>query len=118
MSTVVADFAEVDLKKDGEEEEEPVRPAEHISLAEVGDVKAVLADAVGGDATGTARKLPPPPASTPGGETTCIVCFTRNKSHLAAPCGHQCVCGPCSSKMDKCPYCRAPVAMWVDVHVV
>ena len=34
------------------------------------------------------------PESTIGGTTTCIVCFTNPKTHLAAPCGQQCACGP------------------------
>ncbi|EOD34430.1 hypothetical protein EMIHUDRAFT_228601 [Emiliania huxleyi CCMP1516] len=29
-----------------------------------------------------------PPESTMGGETTCIICFTDPKSHIATPCGH------------------------------
>ena len=117
VSTVAADLAEVALEEDGEEREAPVRPAEHVSLAEVGDVTAALADAVGGEGAAT-RESTPPPESTVGGQSTCIVCFESDKSHLAAPCGHQCVCGPCSSKMEKCPYCCAPVAMWVNVHAV
>ena len=118
MSTVAADLAEVGLEGDGEEEEASVRPAEHVSLADVGDVTAALAGAVGGGAT--ARELPPPPESTLGGQSTCIVCFDGDKSHVAAPCGHQCVCGPCSSKkeLEECPICRAPVAMWLKVRVV
>ena len=58
-----------------------------------------------------------PSESTIGGETTCIVCMARPKSHLAAPCGHLCSCSFCADKMNKCPICRQPVAMWVKVHV-
>ena len=53
------------------------------------------------------------PESTAGGQTSCIVCFDRPKTHLAAPCGHQCVCGPCSATMKQCPYCREHVVQWV-----
>ena len=52
---------------------------------------------------------PAVPESTLGGETTCIICFARPKSHAAMPCGHQCACGPCSERMPACPYCREPV---------
>ena len=52
-------------------------------------------------------------AATMGGETTCIVCFARVKSHAAVPCGHLCACGPCSELMRECPYCREPVMMWM-----
>ena len=58
------------------------------------------------------------PESTLGGETTCIVCFVHPKTHLAAPCGHQCVCGPCAEQMQHCPYCRAPVQLWVQARIV
>ena len=58
------------------------------------------------------------PESSLGGETTCIVCFVNPKTHLAAPCGHQCVCGPCAKLMQACPYCRAPVQLWVQHRMV
>ena len=58
------------------------------------------------------------PESTIGGETTCIVCFTRPKTHAALPCGHQCVCGPCSARLRACPYCRTPAERWWHVRVV
>jgi len=58
------------------------------------------------------------PESTLGGETTCIVCFTRPKTHIAVPCGHQCACGPCSDRMRECPYCREPVMMWMLQRLV
>ena len=55
------------------------------------------------------------PESTLGGETTCIVCFDAPKSHMAFPCCHRCVCGPCSENgkiNSQCPYCRAAVTQW------
>ena len=58
------------------------------------------------------------PESTIGGETTCIVCMARPKTHLAVPCAHQCVCGTCAEQMQLCPYCRAPVQEWLEVRVV
>ena len=61
VSTVASDLAGVGLEGGGEEEEAPVRSAEHVSLAEVGDVTAALH---------IGRKSPPPPESTLGGETT------------------------------------------------
>ena len=54
------------------------------------------------------------PESTLGGETTCIVCFTRPKDHVAIPCGHQCACAECSAKMEQCPICRQAVLVWMD----
>ncbi|EOD28973.1 hypothetical protein EMIHUDRAFT_234335 [Emiliania huxleyi CCMP1516] len=56
---------------------------------------------------------PAAPESTMGGETSCIICFERPKSHLAVPCSHLCVCRPCSALMRECPYCREPVMMWL-----
>ena len=58
------------------------------------------------------------PESTIGGETTCIVCMAHPKTHLAAPCGHQCACGPCAQRMQHCPYGRAPVQLWVQQRMV
>jgi Uncharacterized protein conserved in bacteria len=60
----------------------------------------------------------PDAESTIGGETTCIVCFTNPKSHLAFPCGHQCACEICSKSMPTCPYCREPVVGWTRARVV
>ena len=54
---------------------------QHLPVTEV--VAAVsLADA----GLDTGRQAAP--ESTMGGETTCIVCFARVKSHAAVPCGH------------------------------
>ena len=60
---------------------------------------------------------PEVPESTIGGQTTCIVCFVNPKSHVAVPCGHQCVCSDCSARLKKCPVCRDPVQMWMHVRV-
>jgi TPR repeat protein len=58
-----------------------------------------------------------PAESTLGGETTCIVCFTNPKTHLATPCFHQCVCDECAAKLDKCPVCRSVVRDWGCVRI-
>ena len=60
---------------------------------------------------------PEPPESTIGGQSTCIVCFTNPKSHVAVPCGHQCACVNCSAQMQECPVCRRRVQTWVHVHM-
>ena len=60
---------------------------------------------------------PEPPESTIGGQSTCIVCFTNPKSHIAVPCGHQSACGACSAQMQECPVCRSPVREWMQVRV-
>ena len=63
---------------------------------------------------------PEPPESTVGGQSTCIICFTNIKSHIAVPCGHQCACGDCSAQMKECPVCRIPLLpaqMWMRVRV-
>ena len=45
----------------------------------------------------------------------CVVCMVEDVSHILAPCGHQCLCGPCSqqltesSSLSSCPICRARV---------
>jgi len=89
-----------DARQGGEAVMEGVQPA--LTLADVGNFTSH------DDA----------PESTIGGQTTCIVCFLNPKTHLAAPCGHQCACGICAAKMEQCPYCRAPVQMWVQQRMV
>ena len=58
--------------------------------------------------------------STIGGETTCTMCFTGVKDHLAVPCGHRCACERCAEDLQRrempCPICRKEVIMWVRVH--
>ena len=82
--------------------------------AVVASAQQVLTLADVGDVTGRNEV----PESTIGGETTCIVCMERPKTHLAVPCAHQCACGPCAEQMPLCPYCRAPVQGWLEVRVV
>lgn len=80
----------------------PVSP-QTLSLADVPDITSRNVDA---------------PESSIGGQTTCIVCFTNPKSCMAMPCAHQCVCPCCAAEIRKCPYCRAPVDVWVQPFVV
>ena len=61
---------------------------------------------------------PEVPESTIGGQTSCIICFAKPKSHAAVPCGHQCACGDCSAQMKECPVCRRTTLMWMQVQVV
>jgi hypothetical protein len=56
--------------------------------------------------------------STIGGSTTCIICFSNEKSHAAVPCGHMCICLSCSARLSKCPYCMQPAVHWMQVRVV
>ena len=65
-----------------------------------------------GDVTG--REVP---ESSMGGDTTCIVCFEGDKTHVAVPCGHQTLCGPCSEILKACPICRAKAQQWVRVRI-
>ena len=61
---------------------------------------------------------PEVPESTIGGQTSCIICFAKPKSHAAVPCGHQCACADCSAQMKECPVCRRTTLMWMQVQVV
>ena len=67
-------------------------------------------------------RAPEAPESTIGGQTTCVVCFANPKTHIAVPCGHQCVCAQCSAEIQQkngvCPYCRETVMMWMLARVV
>ncbi|CAE8595411.1 unnamed protein product [Polarella glacialis] len=45
----------------------------------------------------------------------CAVCLAMPASHLVVPCGHQCLCGMCASKMTACPVCRGGVQQTIRV---
>ena len=90
------------------ERDEPTGTGDPLPAEEQPVATLSLADA--GFDTGRAAV----PESTLGGETTCIVCFTRPKDHVAIPCGHQCACAECSAKMEQCPICRQAVLVWMD----
>ena len=57
-------------------------------------------------------------ASSMGGESTCVICFSGEKTQAAVPCGHLCACDACAARLGRCPACRADVARWVRVWVV
>ncbi|CAG2100300.1 unnamed protein product [Medioppia subpectinata] len=44
---------------------------------------------------------------TPNKSLQCKVCF-ENEINVIYECGHFIQCSQCASKMDSCPYCRAP----------
>merc|ERR1711871_259497 len=70
----------------------------------------------GGPSLAPASALKDGPASTLGGEMTCIVCFEAPKTHLAFPCGHRCVCEGCSQLEPiarQCPVCRTAGVTYV-----
>jgi hypothetical protein len=50
--------------------------------------------------------------------TECVVCMDAPPTHLAAPCGHLCICATCSSDLSACPYCMTPVTCWVKLFRV
>jgi hypothetical protein len=56
--------------------------------------------------------------SSIGGQSTCIVCFEGEKTHMSVPCGHICVCAACSGALSRCPYCRQDAHLWVKARVV
>jgi len=53
-----------------------------------------------------------------GDETLCVVCVDAVKDHAMVPCGHICVCGPCSKRLPKatCPVCRADVSCIIKTY--
>lgn len=52
--------------------------------------------------------------------TLCCVCMDAQRSHVAVPCGHQCVCGQCGASVLKrcpiCPMCRVDVKCFIKVY--
>ena len=51
--------------------------------------------------------------SSIGGETTCLVCMEKPKTHMAVPCGHLCVCSTCAQQLPLCPYCNTDTTQWI-----
>merc|ERR1711964_573193 len=46
----------------------------------------------------------------PEGAKTCAVCMERTPTRACLPCGHLCLCGPCTARVrdndNRCPICR------------
>ena len=52
------------------------------------------------------------------GQTHCVVCMDRRPSVVLIPCGHLCVCQPCSSRLQQqCPICRAAVTQMIQTYL-
>ena len=39
----------------------------------------------------------------------CVICQEEEKCTLLVPCGHLCVCEPCSHSVAECPMCRSAI---------
>ncbi|XP_077968925.1 E3 ubiquitin-protein ligase LRSAM1-like isoform X2 [Styela clava] len=48
-------------------------------------------------------------------ENECTVCMEKQSNTIFLPCGHVCTCSDCSSKLQKCPMCRADVQQKIQV---
>jgi hypothetical protein len=69
---------------------------------------------------------PPATGAAPVGVPTdntdeaCVVCLSNVKDHVAVPCGHLCLCGPCAvelkAKKSTCPICRVEVQLYMKVY--
>ena len=92
----------------------PLPPAAVTSLA---DAQLSTGRLQPPESTKEGRKVGRKTRTRIGGQSTCIICFTNPKSHLAVPCGHQCACGDCSARMQECPVCHSPVREWIHVRV-
>jgi hypothetical protein len=43
------------------------------------------------------------------GNKKCLICMVTARDTVLYPCTHLCLCGTCSVKVDRCPYCRADI---------
>ena len=48
------------------------------------------------------------PVPSPG-HSTCSICLFAEADHVIIPCGHQCGCKSCLSRVTQCPICRGPI---------
>ncbi|CAE8658067.1 unnamed protein product, partial [Polarella glacialis] len=62
-----------------------------------------------------AKFEPTPKHWEPSDAGDCAVCMAMPASHLVVPCGHQCLCGMCASKIKACPVCRGRVQQTIRV---
>ena len=70
----------------------------------------------------TPKSEPAPPVPSDENEDECVICSNAKRTHIFAPCGHQCVCKDCSERVlsqnggnGECPMCRAPCFMAMQV---
>ena len=48
-------------------------------------------------------------------QTHCVVCMDRRPSVVIIPCGHLCVCQPCSGRLQQqCPVCRGAAIQMIQ----
>jgi hypothetical protein len=58
---------------------------------------------------------PPPPASD---DVECSVCVDASATHAYVPCGHKCVCEPCSARWPgECPLCRMTAERTIRIYI-
>ena len=51
----------------------------------------------------------------------CVICLSAPLSHVIVPCGHLCLCKECAqseSPLTRCPICRSPIDMKVQLYTV
>jgi len=52
------------------------------------------------------------------GQTHCVVCMDQRPSVVIVPCGHHCVCQPCSSRLQQqCPVCRGAATQMIQTYI-
>mmetsp|Transcript_127342 Transcript_127342/g.284013 ORF Transcript_127342/g.284013 Transcript_127342/m.284013 type:complete len:635 (-) Transcript_127342:19-1923(-) len=44
-------------------------------------------------------------------ELLCAICLERRSGAILRPCGHDCFCHTCASRLRSCPLCRAPLLL-------
>ena len=73
----------------------------------------------GGRGVGVPRS-PPAPPTTQEDDKVCVICLDEDKTEVCIPCGHRCLCAACAAanKPEKCPVCRADVAVVVFMQRV
>ena len=55
-----------------------------------------------------ARQLAGDGCGGQAGEEDCVICLDAPKTHILAPCGHQCVCGTCAQATGGKPQADVP----------
>lgn len=47
---------------------------------------------------------------------SCVECLSLQATYACVPCGHKCLCEPCSQEnIRRCPMCQAEIIMWIQI---
>ena len=67
------------------------------------------------------RRAPSQPASAhsaAAADMACVICFGSPRNVVFQPCRHFAACAGCSSKLNRCPFCRVLIVEKITIYVL